>query len=197
MDDELFDGISLNRISASLPGWPSQAETVKQPGNWLKLAQAFFYAAVVLNEERQTAHKQMYAHTGEVFSEDHAGMFKRLQVKSPAEFCLAFSLELAIKAALLTQGALDGMTRGQKLPFGNHDLSKLAQNIEGFEMDEDASQTLQWATYVISIGKYQVPIKSSDPKSGLPVVKNLPDRLRDAEPLYKRIISLAHQGRPD
>jgi len=42
MYDELFEGISLNRIKASLPGWPSQSDTVKQPGNWLKLAQAFF-----------------------------------------------------------------------------------------------------------------------------------------------------------
>jgi len=139
----------------------------------------------------------MYARTGKVFSDDNAGMFKRLQVKSPAEFCLGFSLELAIKAALLAQSALDGMTRGQKLPFGNHDLSKLAQNIDGFEMDGDDEQTLQWATYAISIGKYQVPIKSSDPKSGMPVLRNLPDRLRDAEPLYKRISSLVRQGRPD
>jgi hypothetical protein len=119
---------------------------------------------------------------------------KRLHTQIPAEFCLAFSLELAIKAALVAQGELEKMTSGEKLPFPDHSLHRLAQRVDGLETSPEEERALRWASEAIVRGKYPVPKKPCDDKNGVSVVRSFSALFRDVEPLYKRLMDMSRSG---
>ena len=89
---------NLEQIRNVFPDWPSELEAAKVPAHWASLAQAFYCAARVLNEEATAAHQEMHKMVGQKIEECN---FMRQQTMIPADFCLAFTLELAIKSPVL------------------------------------------------------------------------------------------------
>jgi hypothetical protein len=179
--------IDLDKIRAVFPEWPSELKVAKVPGNWASRAQAFFCAAKVLNEESEQAHREIHARAGEVLSEN---ILIRNLTQLAAEFCLAFSIELAIKAALVAQGKLDHLTSGGSLPFDNHKLKTLAKEIDGLDVTADVESTLQWAADFVLNGKYPVPKKPNEEKNGVTITKSFYDLIAAAEPIYRRLMEL-------
>ena len=179
--------IDIERIRAVFPTWPSEWEVAKAPGNWTSRAQSFFFAAKVLSQESEQAQREMHATIGEALSES---ILIRTGTQIAAEFCLAFSIELAIKAALVAQGKLNHLSNGDSLSFGNHQLSSLAKEIEGFEVTKEVDSTLQWAAAMILNGKYPVPKKPNDKKNGVTVTRSFHDIMGSAEPIYRRLMEL-------
>lgn len=43
--------MDISQIREIFQNWPSELDVAKQSGNWAQLAQSFFFAAIVLNEE--------------------------------------------------------------------------------------------------------------------------------------------------
>lgn len=171
-----------------LPDWPSELDIAKQSARWAMMAQSFYCASVVLNDEREKAHRQMHMETGNQISIDLA---RREEVGVPAIFCLAFSLELAIKAALIQQGAIAELETGQKLPFSSHSLCELAKTIKGLNLVPIEEECLERAAIIIADGKYPVRKKPCGAKNGLPGYPNYHNFLCTAEPLYERLMNLA------
>ncbi len=179
--------MDLDKIRAVFPGWPSELDSAKVPSHWASQAQGFFCAAQVLDEESKSAHQRDHANVGKVVDE---GDLMRQQTGIPAEFCLAFSLELAIKSALVAQGKLDELSSGEPLPFGNHMLHDLAQQVVGLEIKPDEKKILRWASGAVLSGKYPVPKKPSDVNSGVPVGKAFSGLFKEVQPLYKRLMEM-------
>lgn len=180
--------IGLDQIRQRLPNWPSELDIAKQSARWAMMAQSFYCASVVLNDEMEKAHRQMHIEMENQISIDLA---RREEVGVPALFCLAFSLEMAIKAALIHQGAIVELQTGQKLPFSSHSLSELAKKIKGLNLLPVEEECLERAANIIADGKYPVRKKPCDAKNGLPGYPNYQNFLRTAEPLYERLMDLA------
>ncbi len=180
--------MDLDKIRAVFTDWPSELDVAKVPSHWASQAQAFFCAAQVLDEESKLAHQRDHAYRNRLVDE---GDVMRQQTHIPAEFCLAFSLELAIKSALVRQGRLDELTSGEPLAFGNHNLHELAQQVVGLEIKPDELGILRWASEAVLNGKYPVSKKPSDAKNGVPAGKVVSALLEEARPLYKRLIEMA------
>jgi hypothetical protein len=174
----------LNEIRSAFPNWPSELEVAKAGSKWRLMAQAFFYAAIVLDEESTSSHQAMHAEDGKPIQVD---LLMRQQTYIPAVFCLAFSLELGVKGALVEQGKLEGMADGEQLPFARHDISEMARGIEDFIVDEETKRVLAWASSVIRDGKYPVSKTPSDTESGVRVARQFSDLLNEAEPVYRRL----------
>jgi hypothetical protein len=177
----------LNEIRKAFPNWPSELEVAKAGSNWLLMAQAFFCAAVVLDEESTSSHQAMRAEDGKPIQVD---LLMRQQTYTPAVFCLAFSLELAVKGALVEQGKLEGMADGEQLPFARHSVCEMARGVEGFTVDQETERVLNWASLVIRDGKYPVSKTPSDAKSGARVIRQLSDLLNEAKPVYHRLMAV-------
>jgi hypothetical protein len=180
--------IELGQIRKAFPNWPSELEVAKQSSNWAMMAQSFYCAAVVLNDEMKNVHRQMHSEPGMQVSVD---LSRREQVGVPAIFCLAFSLELAIKAALIHQGAISDLETRKKLPFSSHSIHDLAKQVEGLHLVPNEEQCLEQAASVIANGKYPAGVAPCELKNGVQFYPNYEDFMRTAAPLYERLMSLA------
>jgi len=85
----------------------------------------------VLNEEMKNAHVRMHKNIEQMVSTD---LLRRIQVRVPSIFYLAFSLELSIKAALVQQG--DGiyqrdMINDEFWPQPNYINKELSDAVQG------------------------------------------------------------------
>jgi hypothetical protein len=123
--------MDISQIREIFQNWPSELDVAKQSGNWAQLAQSFFFAAIVLNEEMKNAHVRMHKNIEQMVSTD---LLRRIQVRVPSIFCLAFSLELSIKAALVQQG--DGfyqrdMINDEFCPQPNYTNKELSDAVQG------------------------------------------------------------------
>jgi hypothetical protein len=174
----------INKIRNIFSDWPSEQDVAKSSENWAMLAQAFFFAAIVLNEESNYAQKLLHTYEGVEISED---LIMRLQTDIPSVFCLAFSLELAIKALLIHQRKLANIP-------ANHSLLELANKIENFKVDNSTEKVLQWASNIVVHGKYPVSNKPSDDKNGVHPGISFQDLILNVEPVYKRFIELCSQA---
>ena len=177
--------INLKRIRNVFPDWPSELEAAKVPSHWASIAQAFYCAARVLNEESTSAHQEMHRQVGQKIEESN---IIRQQTQTPAEFCLAFSLELLIKSVLVFQGKLKDLSSEEALPFGNHMLHSLAHDIEDFELTTDEDEILLWASKTVLSGKYPVSRKPSANKDGVRASRSFSDLYNKVHPLYKRLM---------
>lgn len=180
--------IKLDKIRKTFPNWPSELEVAKQSSNWASMAQSFYCASIILNDERENAQRLMNSETVNQINED---IVMRIQVEAPAIFCLAFSLELAIKAVLIKQGAITDLETGQKLPFSSHLINDLAKQIAGLDFLPNEEQCLELAASIIANGKYPVGKAPCELKNGVKLYPNYKDFRKMAEPLYIRLMNLA------
>jgi hypothetical protein len=165
----------MKQIRNAFSEWPSELEVAKEWGNWSTMACSFFCAAVVLDEELTSAGQAMYTEAGNQLRDDQ---LMRRQTYLPAVFCLAFSLELAVKKL----GKLENIT--------NHSICEIARSIDGFAIDAKTKEVLNWASSVIRDGKYPAPKKPSDTKSGGFVTVHFGELLDDVKPVYDRLMAL-------
>jgi len=177
----------LSEVRKHFPHWPSELDVAKVPAHWAQMAQSFFLAAQVLNDEQRKAHRQWLDNVGQPADLD---AYKRSLTMPAAFFCLAFSLELALKAALVKQGALDNLGSGQALPFSSHNLYRLAQDVDGLYLDADHKECLEWASEIIASGKYPVGKKPRDDTVSH-VNRAFSDLTRIAGPLYGELMEMA------
>lgn len=180
----------LNRIRRVFPDWPSELDTAKASSNWAILAQAFYCASKVLYEELISADQMLHTTDGGPYIEK---LHMRMLTSVPACFSLAFSLELASKAALVQQGKLKNLSGKEKIPFSHHSIVELAKKIDTFVVDHNTEEVLQWASDVIKDGKYPSSITPSDKKSGVPLTRSLGELLESAEPVYNRLMEICTQ----
>lgn len=179
--------MDLDEIRKVFPTWPSELEAAKQSTNWAGRAQSFYCAAVVLNEEREKAHQRAHAETGRVITE---AVMLREQVDIAAYFCLAFSLELATKAALTNQGALAELKSGKKIPFLSHSIHELAKKVAGLNLSQEEGECLKKASAFIAYGKYPAGIAPCESRNGVPSYPHFQSLFRIAGPLYQRLMEL-------
>jgi hypothetical protein len=171
--------------------WPSELDIARNPGNWVMAAQSFFAAARVLDQESQLARKQMH---GQVGLELNPDIFARTQTDAAAFFCMAFGLELAVKAALVSQGCLEGLETNDPLPF-SHDLPTLARRIDGLQLSTQELECLEVSKATVGSGKYPVGLRPSEDSNGVPITLSYGGFSLVAEPLYGRLLTIAGDDR--
>jgi hypothetical protein len=182
--------MDLEKIRQAFPNWPSELDIAKSSGNWAAQAQQYFCAATVLSEESLSAQQRFHEN---LRKEIDINALIRQQTANPTEFCLAFAIELSIKAVLVTQGKLDELVSGEALPF-DHKLLNLAHQIDGLDISEEEQDTLLWASEAVLNGKYPVSKKPGDIKSGVPISRSLAERVDRVEPLYRKLMEMTNNG---
>lgn len=90
--------LNLDAIRKVFPDWPSELDVAKCESNWASMAQNFYSAASVLQEEMSVVRQRMHSSEPLQLTED---ILMRMNVSQPALFCMAFALELAAKAATI------------------------------------------------------------------------------------------------
>ena len=183
--------LDLNEIRKIFPDWPSELTAAKSASNWRMMAQSFLCAAEVLHEELTSAHKAMHA---QVEKKVQVTQIMRQQTYHAAVFCLAFSLELAVKTAWAKLGKLDRMANGKKVPFASHSLCKLARTIDVFDIDSETEKVLNWADSTIRDGKYPVSLNPSDAKSGVRVIRHFGSLLNEVKPVYDKLMAIGSES---
>ena len=160
---------NLSEIRQIFPDWQSELDEAKQEGSWIRTAQSFHSAAIVLSEEQKAGQKAFNENVGKPM--DVLALMKT-QIEIPMLFCYAFSLELALKAVLVKQGFIDALESGQSLPFKSHSLQVLAKDIQNFSIDEHGLQCLKEASMIIEAGKYPVGGRPKEDIEGALTIKN-------------------------
>ena len=175
-------------IRSVFPDWPSELEVAKVSGNWGMMAQSFYCAANVLASEYRAGQADYHENVGFPIDEE---AIKRISTIPAQFFCMAFALELAVKAALVAQGELSALKPGDKLPFGVHDLKELASSVRGIELSPDEFSCLGLAADLISVGKYPVGIRPTQEPSHAVHTGDYSQFESFAGPLYMRFIDVA------
>jgi len=180
--------LDLAKIRAAIPGWPSELDVAKHPGNWAAMAQTFHGAAHILNDEYIQSGEDWYANVGEPVDPQ---LLRKRQIAPAAIFCLAFSLELAIKAAHVKQGALNDLQSREKLPFATHGLVQLAKSVDCVALSDDEIKCLEQSAAIISAGKYPVGVSPDGSADGVRAVVSFDDFALHADRIYKMLIRVA------
>ncbi len=178
--------MDLENIRKAFPDWPSELDVAKASGNWASQAQQYFCAAQVLSEESISAQERFRANVGKKININD---LIRQQTTNPTEFCLAFAIELTIKAILVAQGKLEELVSGEALPF-NHKLLDLARQIDGLDISEEEQEILLWSSEAVFNGKYPVSKRPSDSKNGVPISSLLREQVNKVEPLYRKLMDI-------
>jgi len=150
-------------------------------------------AAVVLWEERTQSLDYLEANIG------HTADPSRLRgvALDPAlRFCLAFAVELALKAALASQASAGEIQSGRRLPFGGHDLADLARRLSGAEFSAEDMSWFTQATAVVKDGKYPVPLHPRQEVRGLAPQPGLEEFAERAPTLFSCLMRLASGAAP-
>lgn len=183
----------LSDVRSVFPDWPGELEVARNAGNWARMAQSFFLAAEVLHQEQLSGSVSFHKNVGQPLD---AAAWKRLQTEPAQFFCLSFSLELAVKAALVAQGHLSELGSGDSLPFSTHNLVTLACQVEGITLTPIQTECLERAADLISNGKYPVGLRPDESVSGVAVSITFGDYVSVAAPLYTRFMEAARpEGR--
>ena len=174
----------FRRVRAVFPDWPSELDAAKQVPSWIIRAQEFFFAGLVLDHEAQAAEQALRDGETPLSESTHL----RMHVRLPALFCMAFSLELAVKAALVRQGDIDALAPGERLPFTSHGLLDLARRVRGLTLTAREEDCLRTAGDVIVSGKYPVPPVPRADRSGARVISDTSEFESDAAAIYGRLV---------
>jgi hypothetical protein len=152
----------LNKLRTAFPSWPSELDVARNETSWAVMAQQFYSAACVLHNEMRTVLDRMHSEKGLVLTE---AILMRSETLIPTLFCMAFSLELAAKAATIckTQGA--DIEHGKKLPFTGHYVSKINDDFPELSLSDTEKDCLKQAEEIIANGKYPTGIKPRKDKS--------------------------------
>ena len=184
--------VDLAAIRRVFPEWPSELDIAKCETNWASMAQNFFCAASVLQDESVTVRERM--HSGEPL-EMIEYIFKRIHLSQPALFCIAFALELAAKAATIRKIQGKGIEHEQRLPFAGHCLFKLCEQLPELNLSKEEWALIAEAEQMVVNGKYPSDIKPRDDRT----VQRTPDLrifMDSAVPLYLRLVELVSDDQP-
>ncbi|MBI4967693.1 MAG: hypothetical protein HZC25_06195 [Rhodospirillales bacterium] len=148
--------IDLKRISPNFPDWPSELDVAKGASNWAFLAQQFYCAAQVLREEADRVKEEIHEQDQQV--EHTEWRLWRMNLGRPAAFCIAFSLELAVKAAYVSQHP-DEIKDGSLGGLKGHSLIEKCKRISRFDFTDERMKYVKMAEEIILDGKYPVTLK--------------------------------------
>jgi hypothetical protein len=172
---------SLQSIRRVFPDWPSEFDVARQPQNWASLAQDFFCAALIVKGENRRCHAWLHSDAPKPFTDEIA---VGLHGQRAAVFCMAFALELTIKAAYVMTNGRKRMKPNCTIDFGSHRIIQLAEDIsEGCLTDAD-KQAIRLAQEIIVNGKYPTTKKPKDNAESF----NLPSlehAIEAMEPVYR------------
>jgi len=184
--------LNLARLRYIFPRWPSELDVAKCATNWASMAQDFFSAGHVLFEEREEIRALMHSAKNLEMTER---ILRRMDNDRPAMFCVAFSLELAAKAAKVRGAHPDEFSHATELPFAKHDVVTICKEIPGFDLSASECKLLVVASKVVMDGKYPTGKRPRDDETAfsLPNVDNF---LAEADPLYEKLMAHACDAQP-
>lgn len=177
----------LDAIRKIFPDWASEFDVAKQPDNWAMRAQDFYCAALIISEELDETHKFLHEKNGCKITEKIA---IRLNGRSAGVFCMAFAIELSIKAVYVKEIAKDSMVPNERITFGNHKLVDLVRDTSlTSSMSQDELDAISLAEELIAHGKYPAALKPSDSAESMyiPDLRILIDKLK---PIYVKFSNL-------
>lgn len=179
--------LDLDAIRKVFPYWPSELDVAKCETNWAFLAQEFFCAASVLQQEKEAVHSRMHSREPLIMTED---VLMRTHLWRPALFCMAFALELAAKAAIIRKCQGKGIVHAKRLPFAGHCLVDLCGQLPELELSTEDEKLIAHAEQIVVSGKYPSDIKPRDDKTipGPPQLRLFMER---AVPIYLKLMSLS------
>jgi hypothetical protein len=184
--------LDLNAIRKVFPDWPSELDVAKCETNWACLAQEFYCSASVLQQEQDAVHRRMHSPEPLIMTED---ILMRSHLLRPAIFCMAFALELAAKAAIVSRCQGKGIEHAKRLPFAGHCLVDLCAQLPELNLSLEDEKLVAQAEQIVVSGKYPSDIKPRDDKS----VANLPQLtifMERAVPLYLKLMRLSCDAQP-
>jgi hypothetical protein len=184
--------VDLAAIRRVFPDWPSELDIAKCEGNWASMAQNFFCAASVLQEEFVTVRERMHSREQLILSED---ILKRIHLSQPAVFCISFALELAAKAATIRKIQGKGIEHEQRLPFAGHCLFNLCEQLPELNLSKDEWALIAEAEQMVVNGKYPSDIRPRDDRT-IPPAPDLRHFMDRAVPIYLRLVALACDAQP-
>jgi hypothetical protein len=154
----------------------------RQHVNWASLAQDFFCAALIVGRENQKCHDWLHANDGKVITDEIAVGLHRQRA---GVFCMAFAVELVIKAVYVKKIGCKHMKPNSRIDFGNHGIVQMAEEIAEASLTDSEKEAIRIAQEIIVNGKYpssKKPKKDTEPLS-LPNLRRAIDMM---EPVYKK-----------
>ncbi len=143
-------------------GWLSEFDVAHHEGNWELYALSFSSAANVLAREYR---KALITTNDSDWVASDCETQESLATIVAQFFCMAFALELAIKAALVSQGAMASAGPGDRLSFEGHNLRKLGQLVRDVHLSQPELDCLEVAGELILTGKYPVGLRPGNEPS--------------------------------
>lgn len=140
------------------PGWPSELDVGRNADNWARLAQEFFCAAIVLNEEFTSVHNRMHSEE-QIIMDDHVR--SRINTNAPMQYCLGMAIELATKAVLVRDDPEKWIPQGADVKFRRHKTVDFIIEI-GLKLSESQLLSIQALSDFVIEGKYPVGLQPSD-----------------------------------
>lgn len=179
--------LNLDQIRKIFPDWPSEYDSAKQVNIWVTLAQEYYHAALILDDEITKNHKYLHEHE---YVQRNDKILIRMGGHNPAIFCFAFALELLIKAVYIKQVAGHTMVPNQSIGFANHKISILVAEIKDIVISKEERELIPIIERIVCSGKYPTNKKPSDRKlrDKLPQFSDF--RLL-TEPLYNKLMAMA------
>ncbi len=184
--------LDLEAIRKVFPDWPSELDVAKCESNWAVMAQNFYSAASVLHEEMSVVRQRMHSGESLILNE---GILMRMHLSQPALFCMAFSLELAAKAATIRQCQGRGIEHAKRLPFAGHCLADLCEQLPELKLSADDKELLVLAEQIVVSGKYPTDIRPRDDRP-FPDSPQLRSFMEKAVPIYSQLMRLSTDAQP-
>ena len=184
--------LELAAVRKVFPDWPSELDVAKCEANWASMAQNFYCAASVLQDELGIVRRRMHSREPIEMTED---ILMRTHVSQPALFCMAFALELAAKAATIRKCQGKGIEHAKRLPFAGHCLHELCDQWPELALSADDKKLLVQAEQIVVSGKYPSDIKPRDDKP-FPDTPQLRFFMEGAVPIYLQLMSLSCDAQP-
>ncbi len=175
--------MSLEDIRKFFPDWPSEFDVAKIPSHWAALAQEYYCAATVLNDEIIKCNKYLFDEKPKYPSDS---IIIRLKLGRPAIFCFTFAIELIVKAVYIKKIARLKMKPNEKIFLKSHNVIELLQEMPEIELNDNEKQLLDSIEALIKDGKYSSGLKPSNSKEPLSL-PNFINFKNIAEPLYQRL----------
>lgn len=179
--------LNLARLRRIFTHWPSELDVAKCEINWASMAQEFCSAGCVLYEEQTTTRNLMHTIKNLELTEH---ILRRMNNDRPAMFCLAFSLELAAKAARVRAAHFDEFKHASELPFAKHNVVEICSEIGGFGLTEKEHTLLVTASKIVMDGKYPSGKRPRDDETAF-TMPNIDLFFSEARPLYERLMAFA------
>lgn len=184
--------LELQAIRKIFPDWPSELDVAKCETNWAYLAQEFYCSASVLQQEKDAVRRRMHSREPLIMTED---VLMRTHLWRPAIFCMAFSLELAAKAAIIRRCQGKGIEHAKRLPFAGHCLADLCAQLPDLGLTPEEEKLIAQAEQIVVSGKYPSDIRPRDDQSAadLPQLRAF---MEQAVPIYLKLMSLSCDAQP-